>query len=818
MHQFNQIFPQEKVYLQFDNTAYFQGETIWFKAFAVKASHLERSQSSVLYVELLSPNGVLLQRQKLKLIAGQCDGCIKLVDSMTEQARSLISSKPYPSGYYEVRAYTRNMLNFHDDLCFSRVFPVYEDAPEGAYRFASVLENSKSWLGSYRPKEAKKNTVNIEFFPEGGSLIFKQQCNVAFKVTDANGAPLDGILEIEKEADANGRKITASTEHDGMGSFVITPAFSHIQAQFEYDGKRTKISLPKTESSGYSIITDCTDNDSVNIAIYRTADCREDTIGMAVSCRGELVSFSIVPIRALKKQVSVSAEDWPIGVCQLCLFTRSGKILAYRSLFHTNMEFEPPKFRLAANRQVFNPLDSISLKLNLSYKGEPLQDRFALSVRDAQDYGTLYSDNLLTNLLLSSDLKGFIRNPEYYFESNDSVHRRAADLLMLVQGWKRYDWEFSSSDKSFAEKYRMEDSLAVNGWIRKNNGTPLKDINVMIAISPEEEITVELGKYKTEDIGYFGFNTKDFYGNATLSMRLTEDNRKKAVPKAKMILERAMLPKTRSFDGIEKMLANSHKKAYMQLEVLDSRPDTAVGQMLQNYMLPDVDISEKVKYLDYFTFKAFNVQDDVEMTLDLGENTTDLIGYLLDKGYTMFVMSAIPDSIGKEFDSNRNTEKIAYSDGTFIDGFPVFWYLHTQSASAYEPGVIPWSINTEHIKSMIVYDDPVTIREVSNEVPLFIEAINRHNNIEVQNYMRGNESQKKYYLVDVRLKESYQYPSAAELNTGTRITTLKGFNHPVQFYSPQYPDGPIEGQPKDYRRTLYWNPNVITDSLGYAEV
>ena len=47
---FNREFQQEKVFLQFDNTSYFQGETIWFKAFVVNASDLTRSSSGVLYV------------------------------------------------------------------------------------------------------------------------------------------------------------------------------------------------------------------------------------------------------------------------------------------------------------------------------------------------------------------------------------------------------------------------------------------------------------------------------------------------------------------------------------------------------------------------------------------------------------------------------------------------------------------------------------------------------------------------------------------------------------------------------------------------
>lgn len=125
IHQFNGIFPQEKVYLQFDNTGYYQGETIWFKAFVVNASGLTRTRSTVLYVDLLSPNGVLLEQKKLKIIAGQADGCFVLMDGSTEQARELRGILPYPSGYYEIRAYTQYMLNFNQHLEFSRVLPSF---------------------------------------------------------------------------------------------------------------------------------------------------------------------------------------------------------------------------------------------------------------------------------------------------------------------------------------------------------------------------------------------------------------------------------------------------------------------------------------------------------------------------------------------------------------------------------------------------------------------------------------------------------------------------------------------------------------------
>ena len=119
INAFNEMYPQEKVYLHFDNTAYFLEETIWFKAYVMAANAQRQSQlSKVLYVELLSPEGAVLETKKYPIVNGGCHGEFHL-DSL------------YLSGYYEVRAYTRYMLNFGDDAVFSRVFPSIKTFPKG---------------------------------------------------------------------------------------------------------------------------------------------------------------------------------------------------------------------------------------------------------------------------------------------------------------------------------------------------------------------------------------------------------------------------------------------------------------------------------------------------------------------------------------------------------------------------------------------------------------------------------------------------------------------------------------------------------------
>src|SRR5574344_2012415 len=190
IHQFSSIFPQEKVYVQFDNTCYYSGETLWFKAYVVNASNLHRAPSRVLYVELISPSGVLLKHEKLKIVAGQADGSFPLVDASTEDAREKRGVMGYPSGFYEIRAYTYNMLNFSEEAIFSRVIPVYDKPKDQKAMFTSIPvigRQEKTYVEQYRPKPYKPNNLNVSFFPEGGQALIGVPCKVAFKVTDDTG-------------------------------------------------------------------------------------------------------------------------------------------------------------------------------------------------------------------------------------------------------------------------------------------------------------------------------------------------------------------------------------------------------------------------------------------------------------------------------------------------------------------------------------------------------------------------------------------------------------------------------------------------------
>ena len=788
IHQFNQLYPQEKVYLEFDNTAYFQGEAIWFKAFLTESSTLKRAPSKVLYVDLLGPGGALLQRQKLKVVAGQADGGIALMDAATAQAREKRGMTYYPSGYYEVRAYTQNMLDFSPEACFSRVFPVYElPRKQGLYENAIIREEEIPEYNQKRQEsENEDGKINVDFYPEGGDLVIGLPANIAFKAYGPVGEDLNGTLVID-----DGK--SAAVEHDGMGSFTIIPD-GQLRENVKFvaeNGNSKRFKLPKPVKSGFSMIVSENSDTCLKADIYHTSDRIEKELGLAVTCRGELIGFEKI-LMADTMGVSIDCSTWPVGVCRLTLYNRRGEILSSRSLFHGNGKYAAPRITVGTDSMTRVSFGKQIVEFDLTDRnGNPIRDRFCLSVSDIADYGNGNTDNLETNLLLSSDLRGYIRKPDYYLESRDREHLRALDLLTLVQGWERYEWRNMTGLDEFNEKHRIEDSLTMNGWIltyRKRE--PVENAVVRGSVVPADRSRFSSFLYETGDIGYFGFDLNDFYNAARMGINVQRYNRlgrPVEETKRRIKLERSDIPGARHVSPVEKDLQarNVNRVDFNK----DSRKDDGLPEVINEDMgvlLDDVDVTAERRFIDYDTFVAFDARKDAEMVLDEGNYTSDVHDYLTDNAGFPF-----------RYD-------------------PIF-YIHNSKEVPTTKGLDNGlAIDLIDVKSIIVFDKPMYLSQISELTPLLNEFHNKR--MDTWYFEQMTTDWNRYILVDILVKEDYQLLSEKEIrNLSRRETTVQGFSEPVQFFSPQYPDGPVYGD-VDFRRTLYWNPNVITDENGHARV
>lgn len=767
INAFNHLNPQEKVYLHFDNTGYFAGDTIWFKAYVVTATDIKPTiHSRVLYVELLAPEGQVVETKRLKVEKGQCHGEFAL-------------DKYFRSGFYEVRAYTRVMLNYDSEIIFSRVFPVYkEPEDEGDFAQRSMKEPYQNIDKLREKSEERFDKVNISFFPEGGNLIYGLTSKIAFKATDSNGQGIDvtGAVYNEKDEEIT----TFSSTHNGMGFFTLCPDSTNKKVKINFQEKDYTFPLPKAIPEGYVMTVNNMSKDFLLVQLQKNAICIGDTLGITVTCRGKVIVFDVSDMTNQQEYIiKIPKKDLLTGVNQVTAFTRYGEVLAQRMVFVNNDD----EFRIShkQSKKSYGPFEKVKLDFSIKDKIEnPFETSFSLAVRDAAtQIPGHYSENIKSDMLLSSDIKGFIENVDYFFESDDNRHKQALDLLMMTQGWSRYSWRQMAGIETFECRHKIEKGIVIDGkvYTEKIIGKkvmPNVEVNMWMY---SDEGASQRGVCMTDNEGRFNFLAEDFTGKWNLTLDTKEKGKTiwTSVP-----LDRTFSPKPKAYSFLETDTP--------EIEVTDSvELITALSKEVRS--ITQVQILKKVTLRA--TRNRFVSQDivyDVEKEID------DMIdqGKSYPPNVSEYLINRNPKFWFESFQGSKRTGTFRYGSGGWLTiGFDEQGNWHRG-----------WLYNER-----FCYFRPITEVQkivVSADKELWNKFVNRG---------PGEPRFTVYTVV-------FAYPfknAAARSQKGIRITYLNGYSQVKEFYNPDYSKGVIPGD-VDYRRTLYWNPNVKTDSLGNASV
>lgn len=289
-------YPMEKVYLHLDNTSYLRGDKIWFKAYVVNADgNTLPSVSNTLYVELLNPGGEIIQRKIYKIEDGNAHGDFT------------INHLPFYSGYYEIRAYTKYMLNFGELNYFSRIIPIFDNyKQEGDAANVELRKRVKPKFQDLRKSPKKGKKVNLKFYPEGGYMVKGVQSCVAFEATDADGFPLDLKGTILTEDYLTVTNIEVS--HEGKGMFKYTPTDLNAFANIICDGNEYKFKLPKPLEWGYVISVDnLTDEHNVKVRVSRSKGENKDTVGVILLGHGRVIDYAYIASK-FEKPLDISFD------------------------------------------------------------------------------------------------------------------------------------------------------------------------------------------------------------------------------------------------------------------------------------------------------------------------------------------------------------------------------------------------------------------------------------------------------------------------------------------------------------------------------
>lgn len=769
INAFNHLYPQEKVYLHFDNTGYFMGETMWFKAYVVNSTTLEATDMSrVLYVELLTPEGRIITSQKLKIEDGQAHGHLPLTEVLH-------------AGFYEVRAYTRMMLNWDKGLMFSRVFPIF-DAPqeegEAMYKKPTITRFPSSQRTPYkRDKQTRADRLNLDFFPEGGNLTEGLASVIYFKATDKQGqaAEVKGSVLDKKEQE------TASFEssHLGMGKFTLTPeAGEKYKARVEWNGRTYTFDLPTAQSMGYALTLEEEGNE-LTVRLTRQGNSHSE-MGLSVMERGNIVQFGQVKWdEAGRTSVGISKERLQGGVLQITLFDTEGHIHAERLAF-----IRPQKGILMsykANKQQYAPYEMVEMDFLVSDRDyQPVETSFSLSVRDAA-HDTPHNrtaSQAEANLLLGSDLKGFIHDIDYYFEADDPEHRTALDLLMGTHGYRRYDWEQMTHPKEFKPKHFIEEGIVVKGELRSVFRNRIKDsveVNVNLWSSSGQ---VKRGKALTDSLGRFAFMTEDFTGKWNMYISTKENGKRKEMTVKQ---EKAFAPQGRALEPAESLLfKETENRNALTRPIVELSPDTLQAEESAQHwdnLLPTVEVEAKQRWKQRAFRRWQNIIYDMEEELQRMDDTGE--------EYLMYITDWL-DEGNRYFDKYDHTYK----------GKKVLYEFVPQ-----RKGIDLSTLSIDEVEAVCISDKPHSVMRAIAEFPDRISATT-----DIFNHV----------VITIFVKDKHFNHMGKEKN-GERLTKLQGFSPERQFYMPDYSESMLPDE-KDFRRTLYWNPNVRTDSNGEATI
>lgn len=747
--------PFEKVYLHLDRPSYVAGEDIWFKAYLIDATNSTLfDNSNLLYVELISPDSKIVQRDQVRLSKGTGNGDFHLKDSIA-------------AGRYQIRAYTNWMRNFGEAFIFKKEIQV-----ESFIAQSKADAKTKPAAKQNTATTAKENKVDVQFFPESGSLIENVYSNVAFKAIDQDGkgCQVSGLV-----FSSSGDTVSAFTSaHLGMGSFNMLPkpGLTYYAEGKSSQGLAFKLQLPVALKTGYNFKVFSSDNGNLKITIrtnQETMNLRpEEELLVVGTAHSSLCASASLKMKNLLVNVFIPKKDFPEGITMLTLYDKNYKPYGQRLVFvHQDNHL---KVSLTSDKPAYAPREKVTLNLSVKDSANnPVSANLSLAAVDASIIRdtTKYASSIGSYFLLESEIRGNIEHPGYYFDKNNPDRLKALDLLMQTQGWRDFLWKYLA-DSTIKLNYDIEKGIVVSGKLRKLFiNKPLPNANISLGLFGDSPlITIA----QTDSTGRFVFGGLDFAGQRT--MVLTATNKEHNTKGWLQLDSLRQAPVPVNFHWMETPKAKAEEIAFKQEAELRNN-------IMKKYKLTDtIQLNEVV-------VKARKTATETK-----------------DDGH--FRMYGNPD-----FSLQVTDENSGYSD--------IFQLLQGRVAGLMISGAYPnlsFSMRGGHGTPLFLLDGVEVDIDMIGSLPVAdvdkIEVLKDIGNLALFGSRGGNG------VISVFTKRGYVAGAKPVFHSVN--TKLNGFYQARVFYSPRYDVPSDEASKPDLRSTIFWAPNINTDANGTGTV
>nr|WP_068887457.1 hypothetical protein [Pedobacter panaciterrae] len=624
---------------------------------------------------------------------------------------------------------------------------------------------------------------DVQFFPEGGGLVNGVASRIAFKAvgTDGRGISIKGNV-----IDEQGNEVADfKSEHAGMGAFNLNPVEGKTYtAKVSYpDGSESSVALPRAENVGFVLAVYQPNKDSVLIRV----NCAEGMVKTPVSVRliaqtgGETIYATSLNISKTINSIWLLKKDFPTGIAQFTLFNERAEPVNERVAFIRNND--QMQLKLSSAKRSYNARENVSIGLqSFNSKGNPVSGSFSVTVINESKVPSDEVDehNILSTTLLTSDLKGYIEKPGYYFKEQNKTVNKALDNLMLTQGYRRFIWKEVLSETQVKPMFAAEKlGTEISGKVLTLANKPVVKGKVTL-MSMREGI---FEGATTDTAGRFKFGEVVLTDSVKFNIQARTLKNKKNV---EVILDSVRYQKLSKNKNLPDVNTNISGTARVYLENGKKQEEVLVkmGKPDRGQRLREVEISAKKMRTDNYATQG---------SLVIAEGHAD----------QMYIIENAEKCVNLAVCLEGRLQGVRFQEYEMDNNeiVPLYPHYYNSLSNLWQPIQVILDGRNLDIREAA---DIFTSNLIDATEVVKVEIVRK--NKALMSSLNGNDQMA--LLITTKKTRKPQY------NPGIVNFSPRGFSKARQFYSPRYDRPGVENQVPDFRSTVYWNPNVRTFDSG----
>jgi Bacterial Ig-like domain (group 1) len=636
--------------------------------------------------------------------------------------------------------------------------------------------DDKKVISKTFPLETTVPGIDVQFFPEGGYLISGVRSRVAFKAIKPDGLGIDAKGTITDNAGTVVADFTS--QHLGMGIFALMPESNKTyKANLTFaDGTQSSFDLPTPRDEGINISLNNSNKDTLSIKIATNEPFfqknQNKTFYVIAQSNGIICYAAQTVLKNAVYAANVPKDKFPTGIVQVTVFSSKGAPLSERIVFIRHDDLL--NLTLKSDRPSYLRRQKVSMTVLAKNKALPAQGSFSVSVVNES---LVPSDDdaettILSHLLITSDLRGYIEKPNYYFAHTDDKANTDLDVLMLTQGYRRFSYKNIMTGKIPPITYLPEQGIEITGILRSNTGIPISKGSVSMLI-PDKNFS---SRAVTDANGYFRFGNVLVSDSSKVTLSARDNTNGSLMV---LTVDPVLSPPSTQYMNPTGGLTNIDSTIHAYLQNSKKQLNAlAVPRTLKEVVIKANANEGKVSHQDFPTLSGLGFEADHTIP---GDRFKDC---------PVFSQCLGTAAMGLTYDNNNLYVTRDYNNGKrvpvqiFVSGMEVDYnYLD--------------NVNPKMVESVEIF------------LTDGVSGINQNTNTKGVLEVNMKKVPKGEKISKEQLMDMMPKPYVVTITPG-------GFNASKLFYSPKYNNPATANIGVDLRSTIYWNPMVLTDTNGNA--